>query len=138
MMSFGRQLNPAKAYSQLGLETTVLEANPHRLILLLFEGALTAIMRAGNAMDAGRIAEKGEMISRALDIIGSGLRASLDLEAGGDLAERLAALYDYMCERLLWANVKNDRGAIDEVRGLLGEIHEAWKAIEPKNGAEGP
>ena len=57
------------------------------------------------------------------------MRASLDLEAGGNLAQNLYALYDYMARRLLHANINNDGAALDEVLGLLNEIHSAWIAI---------
>ena len=76
-----------------------------------------------------RTAEKGQSISKAIDIITNGLRASLDPEAGGELPERLGALYDYMCLRLLHANLKNDAAALAEVAALLGEIKGAWEEI---------
>lgn len=79
--------------------------------------------------DAGDIAQKGTAITKAIDIILNGLRASLDLEAGGNLAQNLYALYDYMARRLLHANINNDGAALDEVLGLLNEIHSAWIAI---------
>ena len=68
-------------------------------------------------------------ITKAIDIILNGLRASLNLEEGGDLAQNLYALYDYMARRLLHANQNNDKAALDEVLSLLTEIHGAWVAI---------
>jgi len=127
-MSFAAT-NSAKTYADVGIETGVAAASPHQLILMLYDGALLAIAKAGNAMDEGRIADKGHAISRAIDIIGSGLRASLNFTAGDELAYRLAALYDYLCNRLLHANLNNDRGALDEVTHLLTEIKTAWEEI---------
>jgi flagellar protein FliS len=81
------------------------------------------------------IPAKGQAISQAIQLVTDGLRASLDIEAGGELAERLAALYDYIASRLLWANLKNDVAALDECLNLLGEIHSAWSAIAPEKQA---
>lgn len=130
---FGSPRSPAAAYASVGLETSVPTADPHKLILLLFEGAKVAISTAKLQMAQGNIPEKGRLISNAIDIITNGLRASLDFEAGGDLSEKLAALYDYMVQRLLWANLKNDPAALDEVMRLLGELHGAWVQIAPTN-----
>ena len=126
---FGTRSNPASAYSRVGLETSVQGASPHQLIVLLFEGARQAVIIARSSMDSGDIAQKGAAITKAIDIILNGLRASLDLEAGGDLAQNLYALYDYMARRLLHANVHNDGAALDEVLGLISEIHGAWVSI---------
>jgi flagellar protein FliS len=80
-------------------------------------------------MDARETAAKGSAISKAIDIIANGLKVSLDRDAGGDLADRLAALYDYMCDRLLFANLRDNRAALDEVGRLLNELADAWKQI---------
>lgn len=128
---FGSTRSPAAAYASVGVETSVATADPHKLILLLFEGAKAAILSARMNMELGNVAEKGLLISNAIDIITNGLKASLDFEKGGDLSLKLAALYDYMAQRLLWANLKNDAAALDEVMRLLGEIHSAWAEIAP-------
>ena len=129
---FGNRSNPVNAYSRVGLETSVQSASPHQLIVLLFEGARQAVIVARAGMDMGNIPQKGTSISKAIDIILNGLRASLDLEAGGDLAQNLYALYDYMARRLLHANLNNDKAALDEVLTLLDEIHGAWVSIGDK------
>lgn len=120
------------AYTQVGVETDVASADPHKLIMLLFEGAQSAIIKAKSNMEQNKIAEKGAFISRAIDIIENGLRASVDLEKGEALAEQLFALYGYMVDRLLHANIKNDPAALDEVAFLLGEIQSAWAEIRPE------
>ena len=127
-MSFASS-SSAKTYADVGIETGVAAADPHRLILMLFDGALLAIAKARNAMQQGQIAEKGQAISRAIDIVTNGLRASLHFSAEDSLAERLAALYDYMATRLLHANLHNDQAALNEVGRLLGEIKTAWEEI---------
>ena len=121
--------NSASTYAKVGLETSVAAADPHGLILMLFDGALLAIATAGNALQEGRVADKGRAISRAIDIVASGLRASLNFSAGDELANRLAALYDYMVARLVHANMNNDPAALKEVSHLLGEIKSAWEEI---------
>jgi flagellar protein FliS len=130
---FGSPRSPTAAYASVGLETSVPTADPHKLILLLFEGAKVAISSAKMHMTLGNIPEKGRLISNAIDIITNGLKASLDYEAGGDLSAKLGALYDYMAQRLLWANLKNDTAALDEVMSLLSELHGAWVQIAPTN-----
>lgn len=126
---FGNLSNPTAAYKNVGVESSVATADPHQLVLLLFEGALAAISLARSEMTRGNIPAKGKSISRAIDIIENGLKASLNLDVQSDLPEKLDALYDYMVQRLLQANLKNDPGALDEVAGLLGEIHGAWIEI---------
>lgn len=119
----------ANAYAQVGMETGVAGADPHQLILMLFDGALLAITKAGLAMREGRVADKGKAVSHAIDIITNGLKASLDFSTGEGLADRLAALYDYMAARLVHANLHNDEAALNEVSRLLNEIKGAWEAI---------
>lgn len=128
---FGHPTNPVSAYAKVETETGVQAADPHRLILLLFEGARSAIATAQHAAEKNDAATRGTSISKAIDIINNGLRASLDVEAGGELALQLASLYEYMCVRLLHANLRNDASVLTEVSGLLAEIHEAWVGIAP-------
>lgn len=128
---FGMMQKPAESYAKVGLESAVASADPHRLIMMLFDGAIAAISLARLHMEAGDIAQKGASISKAIDLITNGLRASLDMEAGGDLAERLGSLYDYMSQRLLFANLKNSVAALDEVSELLTGLRDAWAQISP-------
>jgi len=121
--------NPSQAYAKIGIETGVPAANPHKLILMLFDGALMALGTATHAMQQGRIAEKGQAISKAIDIIINGLKLSLSSDDTSGLTEKLAALYDYMADRLLSANLKNDKKIIEEVSGLLRELRGAWEEI---------
>lgn len=128
---FGSFQSRASAYSRVEVETGVATASPHKLILMLFDGAILSITSAAAAMEKKDIPTKGQAISKAIEIIINGLKASLDLEAGGELAERLSALYDYMSERLLYANLHNNRAALDEVTSLLQGLREAWEQISP-------
>ncbi|MBS0354812.1 MAG: flagellar export chaperone FliS [Proteobacteria bacterium] len=129
-MSFGLAARrAAAAYSEVGFETGVSTADPHKLILMLFEGALLQIGTATAALETQNVPAKGKAISHAIEIIGNGLKVSLDYEAGGDLAERLGALYEYMMQRLLYANLHNSKPALDEVAKLLSELKGAWEEI---------
>lgn len=115
-------------YSRVRTHGGVEAASSHQLTAMLFDGAINRIASARGHMERGEVAAKGECISRGIDIIG-GLRSSLDLARGGELAERLDSLYDYMERRLLHANLRNDVQALDEVAELLRPISEAWAAI---------
>lgn len=128
---FGSLRNPVAAYASIGVETSIQAADPHQLIMLLFEGAKVAISAAKLYMTQGNIAQKGSSISKAIDIIANGLKASLNYDEGGELSLQLGALYDYMTQRLLWANLKNDTATLDEVMRLLSELHGAWAQIAP-------
>jgi flagellar protein FliS len=126
---FGMSPKGANTYAKVGLETGVVASSPHQLIVMLFEGALVAV-RAGQVhMKAGEIQKKGMAISKAILIIENGLRASLDKTAGGQIAESLDALYDYMGRRLLMANVSNQPEILEEVQTLLTDLKGAWDAI---------
>ena len=126
---FGSTQNGANAYAKVGIETGVNGANPHQLIAMLFDGALIAVSNALLSMKAGNVAEKGQSVSRAIMIIESGLRASLNKEAGGTIAVNLDALYEYMSSRLLVANMNNQPELLEEVHHLLLELKEAWAGI---------
>lgn len=129
---FGVSTNRAAAYAKVGLETGVNTADPHQLILMLFDGAVLAINTAKVAMANKDIPAKGQAISRAIEIIANGLDASLDQEAGGELAFRLSSLYEYMTDRLLYANLHNSDAALDEVLELISGLRDSWRAIAPE------
>lgn len=129
------RMRGANAYSQVSLETAVQSADPHQLILMLYDGALMALAQAVVAMEQKDIPKRAQSISRAIAIIHDGLHASLDVESGGELGERLAALYDYMVERLTQANVTNNAAAVQEVSGLLRTLREAWAEMPRQQAA---
>ena len=120
-------------YSALELETGMSGASPKRLVVMLYDGALKAIFAARTSMVHNDTAAKGESISKAIAIIAQGLRPALDFEAGGDIATNLRALYDYICTRLLYANLKNDLNSLDEAVRLLSELKSAWDALEQQD-----
>ncbi|WP_043310577.1 flagellar export chaperone FliS [Pseudomonas sp. ML96] len=117
-----------KQYQTVNTQAQVSDASPHRLIQMLMEGGLSRLAQAKGAMLHGQQATKGELISKAIGIIG-GLRESLDLRQGGEVAANLDRLYEYMVSRLLEANIGNDVALIDEVSGLLRNVKSGWDAI---------
>jgi flagellar secretion chaperone FliS len=126
---FGSANSGANAYAKVGVETGVSGASPHQLIIMLYDGALVAVTSALHHMKTGNIPEKGQSISKAIMIIDGGLRASLNKEVGGQIALNLESLYEYMSNRLLTANMKNQPEVLEEVHRLLTDLKEAWTAI---------
>ena len=121
----------AGAYARVKLETGIVAASPHQLIAMLFDGATVAMNCALEHMQAGRFEDKGKAITKAIRIVDEGLRASLDRQAGGEIAANLDALYGHVIGRLLHANLRNDAGAVQECLRLIAEIKGAWDAIAP-------
>ncbi|WBY00623.1 flagellar export chaperone FliS [Ramlibacter tataouinensis] len=125
----------AGAYARVGAESGAMAASPHQLIAMLFDGAAAAIQMARLQMARRETAAKGKSISKAINIIDNGLKASLDPQAAGPdgaaLVADLSALYDYINQRLLYANLRNDPGLLDEAGRLLENIASAWRAIAP-------
>lgn len=117
-----------KQYQAVNTHVQAVDASPHRLIQMLMEGGLTRIAQARGAMERQQTAMKGELIGKAIGIIG-GLRAGLNLEQGGEVAANLDSLYEYMANRLLEANVQNDMAPLDEVAGLLRNVKSGWDVI---------
>jgi flagellar protein FliS len=122
----------AQMYRRVAIETGVADASPHKLVTMLFEGYFESIARAKVALAAGQIECKGNAIGRAARIVDEGLKASLDLTAGGALAADLADLYAYVTLRLTQANLKNDAAALDECVALMQPLREAWASIAPQ------
>ena len=117
-----------RQYQSVNTQARAIEADPHRLIQMLIEGGLTRLAQARGAMERNQTALKGELIGKAIGIVG-GLRQALDVKKGGELAVNLESLYEYMTTRLMEANLKNDTVIIEEVSELLREVKSGWDAI---------
>ena len=115
-------------YQQIGIQSSVVDASPHRLIQMLLEGALDRISKARGSLARGEIPEKCRYIGLAIGII-DGLAGSLNFEAGGEIANNLFALYEYMGRRLLQANLESSEPMLDEVATLLNQIKDGWDSI---------
>ncbi len=125
---YGSSRQYAEQYRQVGVTSSVADADPHKLVALLLAGALERVRRAVAFMERGDHAGKGKSIGEACAIVGH-LNGSLDHEAGGEIAGNLSALYDYVMQRLTAANLHNDETALTEELRLLSEIDSAWNSI---------
>lgn len=126
---FGSLHTANQAYASVGIQTDVAAADPLDLVVMLYDGAILALATARMAIDNNDIPLRGQKISHAIDIITNGLHASLDYQSGGELADRLGALYNYMVSRLIYANLHASAPAIDEVVALLKELKSGWDTI---------
>ncbi|MDO9095513.1 MAG: flagellar export chaperone FliS [Rubrivivax sp.] len=134
------QRSPGRAlhgglYQQVGVETRLSGANPHQLVAMLFDGFMEAVAQGRGAMRSGDRLAKGMALGRAVRIVEEGLRAGLDMKAGGSLARDLGELYTYLSMRLTMANLRDDEAALDECQRLMLPLQEAWTAIAPGSEA---
>jgi len=127
---FAQSMNVRNAYQAGGLEAEILGSSPHRLIKLLFDGAFAYIDQAKTHMATGNVQAKAEAITRAVDVISRGLRASLNIRDGGELAQALDNLYEYIGLQLVKAHMQNDPALLDEATDLLWQLADAWSQIE--------
>ena len=117
-----------KQYQNIGKQSAVEDASSHKLILMLLTGAQDRISSAIGFMERHEPAEKWTAISTAVNII-EGLRASLDMNVGGEIATNLDSLYEYMNHQLIIAHSTNDVAILNEVNALLKEITAGWVGI---------
>ncbi|KTS01378.1 MULTISPECIES: flagellar export chaperone FliS [Pantoea] len=120
------------SYARLDLETQLAGASPHQLITMLLDGALNAMQRARIYFEKGNVARRGEMLSRAINIIDNGLRPALDHEVGGEIAQQLESLYDYVSRTLLKANLTHSAAELPAAIDVIATLSRTWKEIEPK------
>jgi flagellar protein FliS len=116
------------AYGKTNLHSGLSDASPEKLIQLLLEGSTTRLNAAVAAMQAGNIAEKGELIGKTISII-EYLRVILDRDAAPEFTENLDSLYGYMVQNLVKANFHNDEEALKEVVGLMSELRSGWSEL---------
>ncbi|HIE6473450.1 TPA: flagellar export chaperone FliS [Enterobacter hormaechei] len=118
-----------QAYAKIEVESAVMSASQQQLVIMLFDGALSALVRARLFLADGNIPAKGLALSKSINIIENGLKVGLVENNGDELTQNLIALYAYMVRRLLHANVNNDASAIEEVETLLRNIADGWKEV---------
>lgn len=119
-----------RQYQSIGVQTSIMDADPHRLIQLLFDGAMQNMSAARGFIERGDIENKNSRLNKAIEIVG-GLRTFLDKEKGGEVAANLEKLYEYIEYRLFQANIKNSVEFVDECVGLLKQVKSAWDEIRP-------
>ena len=135
-MAFPPNASKLAAYRSTSAHAGVAAADPHRLVVMLMDGALERIAAARGLMQhGGGGAEKAQLLHRAVAIIDE-LRNSLNFKAGGELSQNLDSLYEYMCTRLMQANASNKPESLDEVARLLNEIRSAWLQLPAQGRAQ--
>ncbi len=115
-------------YGAVQVATGVATADSTRLILMLFDGLMESLAAARGHIQHGNLAEKGRALQRAGRIV-IGLQGALDFQQGGDLARNLDELYSYVTRRIIHVNASGDLEALEEVRGLMVEIRDAWASL---------
>ena len=135
-MAFPPNASKLAAYRSASVHSGVDAADPHRLIVMLMDGALERIATARGLMSNGTgAAERAQLLHRAVAIIDE-LRNSLNFKAGGQVSHNLDALYEYMCTRLMQASASNKPEWLDEVSRLLNEIRAAWLQLPAQGRAQ--
>ncbi|WP_408601864.1 flagellar export chaperone FliS [Pseudomonas sp. PLMAX] len=123
------RMRGANAYARVGVESQALQASPHKLITMLFDGAQEKIRAARLHMQAGNIEEKGKAISKAMDIVNIGLIGGLDVQKGGEVVANLERYYDYISRLLAKANRENSDAKLEEASVLLETVGSAWREV---------
>lgn len=123
----------AKAYGDIGAETSVSDARPEHLILLVFEKLLDHLVTAQKQLQDGQLAT--ESFKKSVDIFSMGLIPALDFEQGGEIAQNLGSLYDWSVRHLLKAQIAKDPIMVREVYEVLIPIYEAWQGIASPQAA---
>jgi len=121
---------------QAYLESEILQADPLRLVQLLYRGAIEAVGKARMHLQRGEIKARSAQITKAMDILAE-LATSVDLERGGELGQNLVLLYDYMNTQLQTANFQQVEGPLVEVEKLLHTLLEGWEQIVPQPVSSG-
>ncbi|MHB8620192.1 MAG: flagellar export chaperone FliS [Chloroflexota bacterium] len=114
--------NPYQAYRHTAAKTS----DRGELLVMTYEAILRWLNRADAAIDADKVTDAHTALVSAQDLIHN-LAWSLDFERGGQVADNLKSLYDYMLDQLMWANVNKDKELIDRVRGLVAPLLDAWR-----------
>lgn len=128
----------AAAYKRVAADTGVQIADPHQLVSLLFDALLQSLHRARGAQEAGEVAAKGMAIGKAVRLLEEGLKAGLNMEQGGELAQNLRGMYSYCIVRLTHANLHNDAAALAEVSSLIEPVADSWQRIKGATPSTGP
>lgn len=122
-----------KAYKSVDLETAVLSASPHALITMLMDEVIKRIKLAGMHMQERRFAEKGACIGKAIQIVQEGLLGALNMEQGGEIAEQLGALYEYVTKHLVLASARNDMELLQVCQDIMTDLRAGWVEMGRQN-----
>ena len=129
----GNLARVASTYQQV----QVTSRSPLELVVMLYDGAIAALQRAAGALRRDDLVEKATATSKALAIV-SELQSTLNLEAGGEVAERLDALYTYISNRLVESNLTRQTDPLDEAIRLLSVLRDGWARIASSADTDSP
>ncbi|BDX07798.1 flagellar export chaperone FliS [Planctobacterium marinum] len=121
-------LKGIQAYKKGSLKQDLSTADPHKITLMLMQGALEKMAMAKGSIERKEFESKALHLSKATSILVN-LRDTIDLEMKSEVGENLYALYDYMVRRLTDANIQNSLKIMDEVINLMLPIKNAWAEI---------
>lgn len=131
MTTYGRRPGVGRhsinSYATVGLQTEVLSATPEELITLLIDGARSSVIKAKMHLENGEIAERGKAISKAIDIVDTGLKGVVNKEKGGEVATQLITNYDLIIYHLMQANLHSDVKGLDIAQEMLQSLGDTWK-----------
>lgn len=116
-------------------KTQVTTVDSGRLIVLLYEGAISFLQKAKNCHQGEDYSGLALNINRAMDIIDE-LDASLNTSEGGEVAQNLRNLYRFMNQHLIRVRAENNTKPLDEVINILSQLNEAWKQALTKPEAQ--
>jgi flagellar protein FliS len=125
-----------KAYNQVNIESSLLTADPHQVILMMYDGLLESVAKVKGAIERKDLAVKSQMVTKAVNIL-SALDNSLDAESEPTISETFSKLYSYCIERLNDANVSLEIEALDEVVELIKPLRDAWREMPEESKQEG-
>ena len=125
-----------KAYNQVNIDSTLMAADPHQVILMMYDGLLESIAKVKGAIERKDLATKSQMITKAVNIL-SALDNALDADAEPQISATFSSLYQYCIQRLNDTNISLEVEALDEVTNLLKPIRDAWREIPEDAKQEG-
>ena len=115
-------------YGQIKNDAQTTYVSPHQLMLMLFDGAIEAMSFTIGAIQNENFELRSKQNTRSITII-NGMRECLDMETGGELADNLYSLYQYMTKELFRASFKNDVDTIQNIQTMLKDIRGSWEKI---------
>ncbi len=125
-----------KAYKQVDVNSSLLESNPHQIILMMFDGMLQGIAVAKGAIERKDYELKSQSITKAVNIL-EALRQSLDFDSQPEISKNFDVMYSYCIDKLIDISVSLDASAFDEVVDMLKPIRDAWFAMPEASKQEG-
>jgi len=107
-------------------KSSILTADPKRLIILCYEEAIQGLVQAKTKYLSRDYEAKGRAVQKTLDLLNH-LRETLDFERGGEIAKQLDRLYGFMIGHILKSDHRRDVNGFSEVAGMLEQLKSAWE-----------